>query len=73
MPARGIVTFGQDPYGAWPKVTIPGQLLVKAKHFYEIRNKLIHERATVEPTDADIKNYRATIEKIVKILFKLAF
>jgi hypothetical protein len=55
------------------KVAIPGPLLIKAKHFYEIRNKLIHERATVEPTDADIKNYRTTIERILKILFRLAF
>jgi len=55
------------------KVTIPKPLLAKAQHFYNIRNKLTHERATVEPTDADINSYRSTIEQILKILFKLAF
>jgi hypothetical protein len=55
------------------KVAIPKPLLIKAQHFYNIRNKLVHERATVEPTNADIKSYCVTIEKILKILFKLAF
>jgi hypothetical protein len=55
------------------KVAIPKTLLIKAQHYYNIRNKLVHERATVEPPDSDIENYRATIEKILRILFKLSF
>jgi Histidine kinase-, DNA gyrase B-, and HSP90-like ATPase len=55
------------------KVTIPKKLLTKAQHFYNIRNKLIHERATAEPTDNDIQTYSLTIEKVLTILFKLRF
>ncbi len=55
------------------KVIIPKPLLTKAQHFYNIRNKLVHERATVEPTETDVATYRSTIEKILKILFKLRF
>lgn len=53
------------------KVKIPAPLLAKAQHYYNIRNKLIHERATVEPTDADIDSYSSTIKAILKILFGL--
>jgi hypothetical protein len=55
------------------KVTIPKPLLDKVQHYYGLRNKLIHERATVGITDADIHNYRATIEKILTLLFQLKF
>jgi hypothetical protein len=55
------------------KVQISGTLLDKAKHYYSLRNKLVHERATVGITDADVANYRDTIEKILHILFGLRF
>jgi hypothetical protein len=55
------------------KVTIPKELLDKARHYYGLRNKLIHERATVGITDADVTTYRSTVEKILNILFKLKF
>jgi hypothetical protein len=55
------------------KIAIPKRLLDKAQHYYELRNKLIHERATVSVTDTDVDNYRSTIEKILGILFKLKF
>jgi hypothetical protein len=55
------------------KVSIPNDLLRKAAHYYGLRNKLIHERATVDVTSSDIKNYRSTIAKILKILFDLNF
>lgn len=55
------------------KIAIPPKLLTKGQHYYNIRNKLVHERATVEPTDTDVQNYSATIEKILAILFKLRF
>lgn len=55
------------------KVPIPRKLLTKAQHFYNIRNKLVHERATAEPTDNDVQSYSSTIEKILTILFKLRF
>lgn len=55
------------------QVTIPPVHLAKAKHYYMMRNKLIHERATVGITNADVETYRATVETVLKILFKLNF
>ena len=55
------------------KANIPKKDLDKARHYYGLRNKLIHERATAEVTDADVKTYRSTIEKVMKILFGLRF
>jgi len=55
------------------KIAIPGKLITKANHYYLLRNKLIHERATADITDTDVENYRATIQEVLKILFKLKF
>ena len=55
------------------QITIPQNLLNKVQHYYDIRNKLIHERATVDIVDSDVDNYRSTIEKILTILFDLKF
>jgi|ERR1022692_4838707 hypothetical protein len=38
-----------------------------------LRNKLVHERATVDVLDRDTKNYRSVVGKILKILFDLNF
>lgn len=48
-------------------------LLGKVAHFYNLRNKLVHERATVGVTDAQIADYRQTIERVLNKLFKLKF
>jgi hypothetical protein len=53
------------------KVTIPKDLLDKAKHYYGLRNKFIHERATVDVTERDVRNYRSVVQKILKLLFDL--
>lgn len=55
------------------QVVIPQKLLNKTQHYYNLRNKLIHERATVGVTDSDVDNYRSTVEKILEILFQLKF
>lgn len=55
------------------KVSIPSKLLDKAKHYYELRNKLTHERATISITDTDVENYQETIEQILSTLFGLKF
>ena len=55
------------------QIAIPQNLLNKAQHYYDLRNKLIHERATVDIADSDVDNYRSTIEKILTILFDLKF
>jgi hypothetical protein len=48
-------------------------LIDTANHYYMMRNKLIHERATVTVVDSDIKNYRKTIERLLHSLFDLNF
>ncbi|WP_413624251.1 ATP-binding protein [Luteibacter sp. Lutesp34] len=55
------------------KVRIPDDLLRRANHYYGLRNKLIHERATASVTDNDIRNYREVIERVLEILFGLRF
>jgi hypothetical protein len=44
-----------------------------ANHYYGLRNKLIHERATVDVAESDIKNYRRTVERLLNALFDLKF
>ncbi len=53
------------------KIRIPKELLEKARHYYNLRNKFIHERATVDVTERDVKNYRLVVQKILKILFEI--
>lgn len=55
------------------KIHLPTTHLKKAKHYYVLRNKLIHERATVEITNHDVDTYRDTVETILQILFNLTF
>lgn len=43
-----------------------------ARHYANLRNKLIHERATVDIPDADIITYKAVADRIVKRLFGVA-
>jgi hypothetical protein len=54
-------------------VTIDPVLLGKVSHYYNLRNKLVHERATVGITDNQIQDYRTTVEKILTKLFGLKF
>lgn len=54
------------------KITIPQELIAKAEHYYGLRNKFIHERATVDVADRDIRNYRGVVVKILKLLFDLS-
>jgi len=48
-------------------------LFETANHYHNLRNKLIHERATVDVADSDIRNYRGTIERLLNSLFDLNF
>jgi hypothetical protein len=54
-------------------VNLGATLLGKAAHYYNLRNKLVHERATVGITDRQIADYRRTIERVLNSLFKLKF
>ena len=52
---------------------LPQAEISKANHFYLMRNKIIHERASTTVTDNDVESYRQTIQTVLKILFKLKF
>jgi hypothetical protein len=54
-------------------VDLPPPLLAKVNHYYNLRNKLVHERATVGITDTQIQDYRSTVEKVLSKLFGLKF
>jgi hypothetical protein len=54
------------------KVTIPPDVLRRCQHYYGLRNKLVHERATVDITPTDVANYRETVGAVLKILFGLS-
>jgi len=53
------------------KLTTP--TLNKITYYYSLRNKLIHERATVGITDRQIEDYRKLVERVLKKLFGLKF
>jgi hypothetical protein len=45
----------------------------RADHYYDLRSKLVHERATVAPSDTEIEDYREVVETILGALFDLQF
>ena len=53
------------------KIDFDPNLLTRIKHFYQLRNKLIHERATVDVTNNDITNFRKAIDETLRLLFDL--
>jgi hypothetical protein len=55
------------------KINIPDELIDKANYYYSIRNSLTHERATANPTDADIRGYTTVVQQLLRILFDLQF
>lgn len=55
------------------KVDLGEDNLRKISHYYMMRNKLIHERATVDVTGADISNYGETVRDSLMVLFDLEF
>jgi hypothetical protein len=45
----------------------------KLMHYYDLRCKLVHERATVNITTNQLRDQRKLVEKVLKKLFKLKF
>ncbi|SDO40515.1 Histidine kinase-, DNA gyrase B-, and HSP90-like ATPase [Sulfitobacter litoralis] len=45
----------------------------KLKYFYALRNKLIHERASVHILDRDIAEYRGMVEQLLRKMFSVRF
>jgi hypothetical protein len=54
-------------------IVIPPGDVDKARHYYNLRNKLIHERATVDILESDVAIYQRTVQRMLKLLFKLKF
>ena len=54
-------------------IPIDPTLIRLAEHYYGMRNKLVHERATVEVTTTDVNNYRSAVQTILRLLFDLRF
>jgi hypothetical protein len=55
------------------KVNIDRPTLDKIEHYYRLRNKLVHERATVDVPNDDINNYEETVQDVLTLLFGLQF
>lgn len=53
------------------KINFNPSVLSRIDHYYLLRNKLIHERATVDITDGDIENFRAAVVECLEALFGL--
>ncbi len=54
-------------------VTFDGELWKKIGYYYNLRNKLVHERATVGIDDRQIEGYRSVVENVLEQLFNLSF
>lgn len=54
-------------------VKLPKTVIAKVNHYYDIRNSLIHQRASVLITDEQVDDYRKTIERVLKKLFDVRF
>lgn len=54
-------------------VTFDDELWKKINYYYNLRNKLVHERATVGINDSQIEDYRSVVENVFERLFNLNF
>jgi hypothetical protein len=55
------------------KVPLSDDIISLAGHYYEMRNKLIHERVTADVRSDDVRKYRAVVESVLHTLFDLNF
>ena len=53
------------------KISFNPDTLRLIEHYYLLRNKLIHERATVDVTESDIKIFRRAVDECLKNLFQI--
>lgn len=54
-------------------VKITPETWAKIEHYYRLRCKLIHEKATVGISDSQISDFRAVVEGVLKKLYGLKF
>lgn len=57
----------------WSHVKFSQTLLDKVNHYYNLRNNLIHQRASTLITDNEVEDYRKVIEVVLKKLFDIKF
>jgi hypothetical protein len=50
-----------------------GKIWTKANYYYNLRCKLIHEKASPQISDEEINSYRSVVEKVLNKLFGLKF
>lgn len=55
------------------KIKVPEATLKKINHYYRMRNNLIHQRATPNVGDDEVKEYRKIVEALLNKMFKLKF
>ncbi len=55
------------------KIAFEQKTLTKIRHFYELRNKLVHEKATADVNDDHVSNYLITVQGVLATLFGLSF
>jgi hypothetical protein len=54
-------------------VEFPKEVWRRIDFFYDLRSKMIHERATVAVSDGQIRNFRTTVQTVLNRLFDLQF
>ncbi len=54
-----------------PHIPQLATLLPKINHMYNLRNKLVHERATVGITDGQIVEFKKLVGQVLKLLFDI--
>ncbi|MCX8568801.1 ATP-binding protein [Aminobacter sp. MET-1] len=54
-----------------PHIPKLATLMPKINHMYTLRNKLVHERATVGITDTQISDFRQVVGQALKLLFDI--
>ncbi len=54
-------------------VKIKGATWKKIEHYYRLRCKLVHEKASVGVNDGEIQDFRNIVEKVLGKLYKLKF
>ena len=54
-------------------ITVAVATIRQIEYYYKLRNDLIHQRATPNITDEQVKNYRKIVENLLKKMFGLKF
>jgi hypothetical protein len=70
---RTTVRLDEELRAKLKKYCIDNTIWGKINYFYNLRCKLIHERASVNVSDDDIEDYRKVEQKVLRKMFQLRF